>query len=1531
MRLHQLLCPDLAHLNKFTDNVRSYVDKDTYQEALKHLAEDSCYRQSELLDDVDPVLKQLPVPIYVLDTLHTLLSTMIRNVILEEPFKKEDFIEMMELSMSVLIVENLINLLLDCVSDEFWKFEHSSKTQRDIAHKSCMAMRLLADLLNKYKRSFTKDNSRWRHRVAWLRLVFCAQRLISWAHQSLLPSTLVLALQVAQIDPALDILYPKVAQNIVDVLQDIGEILFTVLKKWSMDDTDWSVARAITLRLMAHNCSWVQIIFYKTMCESVNEIFCDNNEQELEKEKDLYLLCDVGILTELCCQGLSSPIKQVADSANDIMLYLLRGRLLLSESCWWRLLASVLPILPLLHCYAAHETSLGQAICKSLEVDIADCMGIPRSEVIWGLVRLLYVKCPMVQMDAALHLCQLLDDEKYLPQKELLRSDVLVNALRGVKTHNFNVDTESSSPKLPQVNSIIQIMDVLKQDIIIDENAVGFMEHFHRSHPVLQPSVRLSTLQQLSVLMRDPYSHETFIKHDGLQITISILRMALSVDDFLAFPDCALSCISILNSVCYNDRHSLAKIADLPLLLLRAILIFPSKDSLVEMASQVLSVTAWAGFALQELDRQRKRVVALPKCVSENTTLPFPVQSYWSSSPNAVHSCLEWLLSEECWRSALRVRWACAWNGAAQILRDISSSPISSPPPGPLSLRVTPDDLTALQSACPLRATARALMILQNATSHTQVTETIAILEGYMYLIKMSSIPLEEFAALPWTKTMARFLIAAPASPRDVTLLISILKFILHYAHNVSEEKMLMKWIITSFIESDDGIITLLSRRQLFPQQTEQEDIEIIQLHKHIVKVLLRCVIILDRDDNFEVAKIESLFKILLCCLEKINLKDFHMLGYLNEVVRCLRYIANSRHCRPGESLIIQSLSQLNKVVAKCGVGDAGYKGQACRLDAMLTMLALVRRAHDENIPVQHWSECWSEATVRAVCACCCAGRPELRAAALHLLATLAHYTQLLPHLQQAVPGNSLCKYAVRIFSETSEANVVRAAAAALLSALCTRSSTYTNSYLGDACTAHTARASASSRDSTLLRSRPPTCKQRLLWRVNIVDFSYVKTVQQFYQKYLNDKYVGLFQARRPTLLLIDLDLVKNVLVKEFSRFSDRISVATDTRREPLLRNLANMSGNEWKMMRHIITPTFSTAKMKAMFPLVADCASLLQETLRNETSEGSDIDVPKLMCRYTTDVIGSCAFGVNPGSLENPESPFLKMSQKMFKTDHATLLKRYCRTFFPRLFKALNLRSYSSDVEAFFTSIIKQVLEERRTTGCERNDFLQLMLKVQMSENETGFKMTDELMTSNSFIFMLAGLETSATTLSFCFYELAKNKDLQDDIRKEVSECLHSNGGLTYEAVCSMRLVVQTVSETLRLHPPTPFTTRLCTSPCVLPGTDLQMKARDSVLIPIFSIQRDSRYFLDPDKFDPRRFQDDASPPAFMAFGEGPRSCPGARFAQLMVCAALASVLSAFMVEPCARTSPRLHYDPRSVMLKNVAGVWLRFTPMQP
>ncbi|XP_012549479.1 rotatin isoform X2 [Bombyx mori] len=1097
-RLLQLKSFDLKYSIQFTGDDK--ISQNDVNLELEQITGDDF--SGSLEEDKLIALKQLPAPIFTLESLHSIFSTMNRNLTFFEQNELSDILAWKELNTFLQLIEVLVGLLFDCVTEKFWSVDHTSKTHRDISHKSCMVMRVLGDILTKYRESFFNDTAAERYRVAWLRLIFCGERFLNWARNSALPpSSLVSAVQAAQLDPAVDLFYPELSNRISIVLQnvnlsvdqeykskyrelkmlfssmehavnfmknknscrnttkvltvitdalptleliqsetflnDVINVLLIKTKDFVMDENDWSKARNIALKLMAHNSEWVRAKFYERMADMVKSILVDETNQSVN-EKSLTLICDVGVLTEICCHGLSSKSKEVEEHATDVMLYLLRGRLVLSDGCWWRLMASLLPVLPLLHVYAAHETHLGRAICKSLERDIANCMGVSNADLISGLVRLLFVRCATVQLDAAHSLCRLLDDERYLPPQQSLRVDVLLSALRRVKTQEFNLDTSSSPTKMIQTTALLQMLDVLKQGIVLDERGAELVAR-PPLRPALEPSLRRTTLQQLALVMRQQQLHETFMEYDGLRVVVATLRMSLLVDDYLAFPECAVSCVSVLNSVCFTARHALAKIPDLFLLLLRVILVFPTNEAAVAMTAQVLALVAWAGFVLQELDSARRRVPALPLNVTDRISLPFNVHSYWSTSPNAEHSYIEWLLGEEQWRACIRVRWWCTYAGRACVLQGPSAAAAC---PAPLGLQPAARDVAALRTACPQYACGAALLALENATSHAQVNDALHRLESYIHLVSSSTTNMEEFSSLPW-QNMQKFISAPPASSRDTILLTTLLHFIITYMDNLPNEGATLFWIKQAFIGNDASIITLLSREQFYPQQTTQECIEVTQLHIHIVKVLLRCVILLERDE-YSTNKLESLLKILLACLERTELKNFHMLGYLNELTRCVRHALNSRYCKLSQETLIECMKLLTKTLNGCASG-AGCKGQACRLDIMLSILALLREIFEEAIPVQRWSEAWSSDAVREVFVCGNSRRVELRAAAIHVVASLAHYAQFLPHLLQAIEEDSLSQYAARIFSHEGESNIVRVAAADLLTSITARASPKSN------------------------------------------------------------------------------------------------------------------------------------------------------------------------------------------------------------------------------------------------------------------------------------------------------------------------------------------------------------------------------------------------------------------------------------------------------------------------------------------------------
>jgi len=126
----------------------------------------------------------------------------------------------------------------------------------------------------------------------------------------------------------------------------------------------------------------------------------------------------------------------------------------------------------------------------------------------------------------------------------------------------------------------------------------------------------------------------------------------------------------------------------------------------------------------------------------------------------------------------------------------------------------------------------------------------------------------------------------------------------------------------------------------------------------------------------------------------------------------------------------------------------------------------------------------------------------------------------------------------------------------------------------------------------------------------NLKDCVLLKTtigeqLQRIYNELSDKPYVGIFSFDKPSLLVRDLELVKNILVKDFHNFMER-TFSFEDKYDPVLgKNLCALRGQLWRHLRTSLTPVFTSRKMKMMFYLVDTCSKELAECLEKATSEG--------------------------------------------------------------------------------------------------------------------------------------------------------------------------------------------------------------------------------------------------------------------------------------------------------------------------------------
>ena len=152
--------------------------------------------------------------------------------------------------------------------------------------------------------------------------------------------------------------------------------------------------------------------------------------------------------------------------------------------------------------------------------------------------------------------------------------------------------------------------------------------------------------------------------------------------------------------------------------------------------------------------------------------------------------------------------------------------------------------------------------------------------------------------------------------------------------------------------------------------------------------------------------------------------------------------------------------------------------------------------------------------------------------------------------------------------------------------------------------------------------------------------------IQQWTQKY--GRIFGYFEGHTPILVISDPDVLHDIFIKSFSNFHSRRLFPLADQNTKLV-NLFFATGLRWKRQRFILNPTFSSAKLKQMTPLVHRSINMLMNKMSDEEKRGEPFDIYAYFKRFTMDTIWSCGFGVDTDMQNNVDDPYLIHSQEVF------------------------------------------------------------------------------------------------------------------------------------------------------------------------------------------------------------------------------------------------------------------------------------------
>ena len=351
--------------------------------------------------------------------------------------------------------------------------------------------------------------------------------------------------------------------------------------------------------------------------------------------------------------------------------------------------------------------------------------------------------------------------------------------------------------------------------------------------------------------------------------------------------------------------------------------------------------------------------------------------------------------------------------------------------------------------------------------------------------------------------------------------------------------------------------------------------------------------------------------------------------------------------------------------------------------------------------------------------------------------------------------------------------------------------------------------------------------------------------------------------------------------------------------------------GESWSRQRRLVQPAFRRDRLDIALEITLEETDLAIRSI--VSTRPAAVNVSDLVANLTLTIAARALFGASVAGDIQTIKYELGIAQKRGNILLRTPLPLYrLAPFIPYLNRPVR----SGNV---LRQIVQNMIDRRRTQAGAYDDLLSDLMAARDDEDSPG--MDDQQLRDEVLTLLLAGHETTMHALSWTFYLLARNPDIQERLRSESQDTRPVSPVGGHESISWAEAVVL---EAMRLYPPVYLIGRTAIGPDML--GDYDVPARTNVMINIYGLHRHPTYWDRPNDFRPERMLDSQSwsPKSFtyMPFGAGPRSCIGSRFALIETVAIVTAFSRAFRFEPA--TSAPIPPSPQ-VTLKPSAQVILR------
>ncbi len=370
-----------------------------------------------------------------------------------------------------------------------------------------------------------------------------------------------------------------------------------------------------------------------------------------------------------------------------------------------------------------------------------------------------------------------------------------------------------------------------------------------------------------------------------------------------------------------------------------------------------------------------------------------------------------------------------------------------------------------------------------------------------------------------------------------------------------------------------------------------------------------------------------------------------------------------------------------------------------------------------------------------------------------------------------------------------------------------------------------------------------------------------------------------------PCFFIYHPDHIEQVLVTQQRNFIKPVSLQTPFMRRLVGNGLLTSEGEFWKRQRRLAQPAFHRERINAY----SQTMTAYTERMIAAWQAGEVRDIHEDMMQLTLEIVAKTLFDADVTDTAREVGQLLSVIvepfsyQASFKWILDNRLPTPANRRFHRTAKRLD-------------EIMFRIINERRASKVDRGDLLSMLLAAQ---DDDGSQMTDQQLRDEAMTLFLAGHETTALTMSWTWYLLARYPEVEAKLLTEIESVL---GGRTptMADLPALKYADQIIREAMRLYPPVYAIGRQSLQEFELGG--YRIPAKSQIFFFQYVTHRDPRYFDEPERFKPERWTEEFVKQlpryAYFPFGGGPRLCIGNSFAMMETVLLLTTIAQRFRLK---------------------------------